>query len=622
VLLGVFAALFLRLWALQVLAGTKYVDQAAAQSFRSVRTQAPRGMILDRHGVPLVTNARASAIQLWPADLPRTYVERYRELKRLASVSQVPLYEIARGIKRRRGDVVTPVTVRAAASGPMVTYLYEHSGEFPGVTIGRAYVRHYPYQQLAAQVLGYVSSISQSQLQHLGKAYDPNDEIGQSGVESAYDRYLRGVDGDQRLSIDSLGRPLSAPRTAKQPAQGNTVQLTIDLKLQQAAEHALAYGINLAQADGKWAARGGSIVALDPRDGSILALASSPAYKPSVYTGHVTKSALASQGLLPQTAKAKNYPALDRAVQATYPPGSTFKPVTALAAMQEHLVSPYAYLPCTGSYHSPYDNAHQTFKNWDPFVNQQMDLPTALAYSCDTYFYQLGDRFYATKDRVQPLQKWARIFGFGSPTGTDVGPEATGLVPTIGWRQRTFKTAIDRLWKPGNSIQLAIGQGDLTVTPLQMARFYALLANGGKLVTPHVLMDVETPNGTPVSVPAEPTPQNVHVDPAALQVVRQGLWEATHLSFGTSYPVFGSFPVSIAGKTGTAEKVVSLPGFFGLQDQAWWCGYGPSDDAKLVVCALIENGGHGGTAAAPAAAQVFSSYFHVKAHPIVSGKTD
>jgi penicillin-binding protein 2 len=251
-----------------------------------------------------------------------------------------------------------------------------------------------------------------------------------------------------------------------------------------------------------------------------------------------------------------------------------------------------------------------------------MDLPTALAYSCDTYFYQLGDRFYATKDRVQPLQKWARIFGFGSPTGTDVGPEATGLVPTIGWRQRTFKTAIDRLWKPGNSIQLAIGQGDLTVTPLQMARFYALLANGGKLVTPHVLMDVETPNGTPVSVPAEPTPQNVHVDPAALQVVRQGLWEATHLSFGTSYPVFGSFPVSIAGKTGTAEKVVSLPGFFGLQDQAWWCGYGPSDDAKLVVCALIENGGHGGTAAAPAAAQVFSSYFHVKAHPIVSGKTD
>jgi penicillin-binding protein 2 len=622
VVLGVFAALFLRLWALQVLSGTKYVDQAAAQSFRAVRVPAPRGTILDRNRVPLVTNATASAIQLWPADLPPTYVDRYGELKRLARVAKVPLYEIAQGIKRRRGDVVTPVIVREAASGPMVNYLYEHSGEFPGVTIGRAYVRHYPYQQLAAQVLGYVGSISRRQLKALGSPYDLNDQIGQSGVESRYDSYLRGVDGEQRLRIDSLGRPLSTVQLSKVASPGHALRLTIDLRLQQSAERALAYGIRLAQADGKWAARGGSIVALDPSDGSILALASSPSYKPSVFAGRVTAKALAAQGLVTRTAKDKNYPLLDRAVQATYPPGSTFKPVTALAAMQEHLVSPYAYLPCTGTYHSPNDNANQVFKNWDPFVSQQMDLPTALAYSCDTYFYQLGDRFYSTTGRVQPLQKWAGIFGFGKPTGTDVGPEATGLVPTIAWRRRHFKTEIDRLWKPGNSIQLAIGQGDLTVTPLQMVRFYALLANGGKLVTPHVLMDVENTNGTPVPVPASPAPLPVHVDPAALQVVQKGLWEATHLPFGTSYPVFGHFPVSISGKTGTAEKVVSLPGYLGLQDQAWWCGYGPSDDAKLVVCAVIENGGHGGVAAAPAAAEVFSTFFHVKARPVVPGKTD
>ncbi|MDX6486023.1 MAG: penicillin-binding protein 2, partial [Gaiellaceae bacterium] len=236
--------------------------------------------------------------------------------------------------------------------------------------------------------------------------------------------------------------------------------------------------------------------------------------------------------------------------------------------------------------------------------------------------YQLGDRFYSTKGRGQPLQKWARLFGFGSRTGTDVGPEATGLVPTIAWRERYFTTEIDKLWKPGNSIQLAIGQGDLTVTPLQMARLYALIANGGKLVTPHVLMDVEDPNGSPVPVPALPAPRPVNVDPAALQVVRQGLTEATHLPFGTSYPTFGSFPVSIAGKTGTAEKVVSLPGYLGLKDQSWWCGYGPTDAAKLVVCAVIENGGHGGTAAAPAAAEVFSSYFHVKVAKTVSKHSD
>ncbi len=320
----------------------------------------------------------------------------------------------------------------------------------------------------------------------------------------------------------------------------------------------------------------------------------------------------------------KNTPSLNRVTMGQYPPGSVFKPVTALAAMQEHLVNPYSYLPCTGQYASKYDTAANphAFHNWDPFVNQQMDLPTALAYSCDTYFYQLGDLFYGLpKTRAQPLQKWASIFGFGSITGADFGPEAKGLVPTIGWRLRTYtrKTdpkgwQVDRLWKPGDSILLAIGQKDVLVTPLQMARFYALIANGGYLVTPHVLMDVENPNKTAVPIAAPPAPRKTGVDAAAIQVVRQGLWEGTHLSFGTSYGVFGTFPVSIAGKTGTAEKTVTLPGYTGVQNQSWWCGYGPTDNAKIVVCAVIENGGHGGTAAAPAAMQVFAKFFGVKAH--------
>ncbi len=625
VLLGVFAALFLRLWALQVLQGSKYVDQAQANSYRVVPVEAQRGLILDRNRVRLVTNEPATSVQLWPSDLPKVYVARYRLLKRLAHVAQVPLYEIARGIKARRdaNDLVTPLTIRQAASEPMVAYLAEHSSEFPGVTTARSYVRHYPYQDLAAQVLGYVGSITQAQLDSLGKGYGANDELGQAGVESAYDSYLRGVAGDSRLHVDSLGRPRGGVQPTTPPKPGHTVQLTIDLKLQQAAEKALADGIRLAQADGQWAANGGAIVAMDPKDGSILAMASSPAYKPSVYAGRVSKSALANQGLLQKTAPEKNYPSLNRSLVATYPPGSVFKPVTALAAMQEHLVSPYAYLPCTGSYHSPNDKANQTFKNWDPNVSQQMDLPTALAYSCDTYFYQLGDTFWSLpKDRGQPLQKWSRMFGFGNVTGSDIGPEAHGLVPTIGWRQHYFKTAIDKLWKPGNSIQLAIGQGDLTVTPLQMTRFYALLANGGKLVTPHVLLDVKNQNGTSVPLPARPEPRKVPVDAAALKVVQQGLWEGTHLPFGTSYPIFGSFPVSIAGKTGTAEKVISLPGYVGLKDQSWWCGYGPTEDAKLAVCVVIENGGHGGTAAAPAAAEVFASYFGIKVEQTTSSHSD
>jgi penicillin-binding protein 2 len=224
-------------------------------------------------------------------------------------------------------------------------------------------------------------------------------------------------------------------------------------------------------------------------------------------------------------------------------------------------------------------------------------------------------------NRGHALQLWASRFGFGAPSGIDVGPEVGGLLPTPEWRCRRFggppcKGYVDRIWKPGYSVQLAIGQGDLLVTPLQMARFYALIANGGKLVTPHLAEDVEQPTGDPRAPHvlrrlATQTARPSGVDPAALRYVQDGLLAATHSPIGTSSGVFGSFPVSIAGKTGTAEKVVSLPGYpAGHQEnQSWWCGYGPTDDPTIVVCALIENGGHGGTAAAPAALKVFEEYF-------------
>lgn len=621
----VFAALLLRLWALQVLSGTRYVAQAQANQFRTVRVQAPRGVILDRNGNALVTNAEATAVELWLDDLPKVYTTRYDELRDLARVTRVPLYSIAAMIRGRRqsGDLLTPIVVRDDAPKEMVAYLYERASQFPGVVMERTYVRHYPYHSLAAQVLGYVGEISQSQLRTLAKSgYRAGDEIGQAGLEATYDSYLRGVPGTARVSVDSLGRPRSQRQLVTPTQPGHSVRLTLDLGLQKAAEDALQYGIRLAQSQGHWAARAGAIVALNPQDGAILALASTPSYDPSVYTGRVTLKKLDAEGLTAKTALAHNYPSLDRALAGTYPPGSTFKPLTAIAGMQEHLVSPYAYQPCTGVYYAPEDKSHRAFHNWDPNVNQQMDLPTALAYSCDTYFYALGNAFYLLPaDRGQPLQKWARLFGFGSPSGVDLGPESSGLVPTIGWRHQMFTPStdaccwqVDRLWKPGNSIQLAIGQGDLLVTPLQMTRLYAAIANGGKLVTPHLLMDVENPTGAVVPTPAPSAPQPIQgLDPATLRIVRQGLYEGTHLSFGTSYGVFGDFPVPIAGKTGTAEKVVTLPGYRGKQDQSWWCGYGPTTPTPtLAVCVVIENAGHGGTAAAPAAARVFEKFFHVK----------
>jgi len=470
-------------------------------------------------------------------------------------------------------------------------------------------------------LLGYDGQIPQGD-PRLGKdGYEPGDVIGLTGIERGLDMYLRGVPGLARVRVDSLGRPRSPRLLATPPQPGQSVRLTINAQLQVAAQNALQYGIQLARNKGNWAADGGAIVALSPKDGSILAMASSPSYDPSVYSGRVTNRKLAAQGLTKGTALARNYPGIDRALDGTYPPGSTFKPLTAIAGLQERLIKPYAFYPCTGTYTAPEDTSHRVFHNWDRFVNQGMDLPTAIAQSCDTYFYRLANKFYLLpEDRGQPIQHWARAFGFGRTSGSDLTPQAPGVVPTTAWKHRMFtrKTdptnwPIDRLWTPGDSLNLAIGQGNLLVTPLQMTRLYAAIANGGKLVTPHVLMDVENPNGTIVPTAPPPAPRPVPgLDPANLSIVKQGLFRGTQDPLGTSYGVFGNFPVPIAGKTGTAQKAVHLPGYTGEADQSWWCGYGPANDAKIVVCALIENGGEGGAAAAPAAERVFAKYFNVQ----------
>ena len=630
--LGIFAILFLRLWALQVLSGSQYLRTAQNNQLRTVRVQAPRGPILDRFGRTLVTNKAGTEIQIWPADLPRQ--GRYRLLHKLEKIVPFPLAQVASEIDQRGSDPLTPVIVKQGVTENQVAYLYEHQDDFPGVQIAQTYLRQYPHGSLAAQLLGYTGEISAGQLKADAKSgYRAGDTIGQAGVESSYDTLLRGVAGQAKLRVDSLGRPRSDLTLTQPPRAGNVLRLTIDTKLQAAAERAIRYGIGVS---GEWAADGGAIVAMDPRDGSILALASYPTYSPGVYVGRVGLKALDAAGLTAKTAEAKNFPSLNRAVAGGYPPGSVFKPVTALAAMQEHILSPYSSLPCTGTYKSH----GQVFHNWDPYANSQMTLPTALAASCDTYFYRLGEDFYSLPpERGHPLQLWASRFGFGETTGVDVGPETAGLLPTPEWRQQTFtrKTdpccwQIDRLWKPGDSIQLAIGQKDLLVTPLQMARFYSLIANGGRLVTPHVLMDIEQAgsSGGPGRVLRSYTgvTQPSGVDPAALAVVRDGLFEATHANIGTSSAIFGSFPVRIAGKTGTAEKVVHIGSYTGLKNQSWWCGYGSADGqtvrgkAPLVVCALIENGGHGGTAAAPAALQVFQQYFGVKTTKVGVIKSD
>jgi penicillin-binding protein 2 len=616
--LAAFAILFLRLWSLQVLSGDRYLQAAQNNQVRTLPREAPRGAILDRNGHVLVTNKPGTAVRIWVADLPRK--RRYQELRLLAGVLQLPLGEVLAKVERQKKDPLTPITLKENVPNDEVMYILERRSQFPGVFVDDTSLRKYPQGMLAPQLLGQVGEVLDYQLEER-RDVRLGEKIGQSGVEASFDRYLRGQMGSDQLRVDSLGRPTSDIEQTRPETPGLTVRLTLDVPLQRAAEQALLYGRDQAFQHKNWYANGGAIVALDPRDGAILALASFPEYDPRVYSDSRTPTAL--KALTDDTAaEAANFPGLNRALDGVYPPGSTFKPVTALAAMQEGLLYPYDLRECPASYTVYKENStvlDRQFKNWDwPAGHGAMNLPTALAASCDTYFYELGHDFYKLpEERGQPLQKWARLLGFGQPSGVDVGPENDGLLPTIRWRRETYTKEnfpdtweIERLWKPGDSIQLAIGQKDLLVTPLQMARFYALIANNGKLVTPHLLQQVEQgdPKSPVVLRRNVPTPpRDVGIDEGALNAVRQGLYEATHEASGTSVGVFGAFRIPVAGKTGTAEKWSEQEQR--MLDQSWWCGYGPTDSAELVVCAVIENGGFGAEAAAPAALKVFEKYF-------------
>jgi penicillin-binding protein 2 len=641
VALVAFGILFLRLWSLQVLAATKYRGEAQKNQVRTISIEAPRGPILDKNGNVLVENAVSNAAIVWPADLPtgRALDDELWQLGKVLGTTRGQIKAVLRAHRNDGPPATTPITLKVGISSQQADYIYEHAARFNGVEIRPTYLRYYNSSGLLAQTLGYVGRIDAKEyakLKHSSIGYQRDDRIGQAGVEASYDQYLHGRHGTAQVTVDSTGRPTASPLAGVKPRPGDAVRLTIDLRLQHAAEQALKYGIRVAHGtkDG-WGADGGAIVAMDPNTGAILALASNPTYQPRVWV-HRTANGL--RPLQDQIAGARaNFPALNRALDVTYPPGSTWKPITALAALEENIVSSYEPLLCSGSYTvKTIYGAPQTFFNWNKFVNQYMTMPTALTQSCDTYFYQLGWDFYnLPANRGQPLQAWAKQrFGFGKFTGIDIGPEADGLVPTIAWRHKTFtrKTdpknwQIDRLWKPGDSIQLAIGQKDIAVTPLQLTRFYALLANGGKLVTPYVVQDVEAPTSgskataTVLQSFQPPAPQPVGLNPDYLQVVRDGLFQATHDPLGTSSSTFANFPVPIAGKTGTAEKVVTLPGSTSSQvlNQSLWCGWGPDVSAKIVICVVIENGGHGATAAAPAAAQVLAKFFNVKA-PTSGGK--
>ncbi|MFN8159634.1 MAG: penicillin-binding protein 2 [Solirubrobacterales bacterium] len=580
---ALFAVIFFRLWFLQVLSGDRYLAEANNNRTREIRVAPPRGDIVDRRGAVLVGNRTSLALQVNPQKLPSDRAERRVELARLGRLTGMSLTRVRKtlhdGIKV---SGTAPVTLRQDVGHATVYYLQENRGSFPGVEIQSVYIRRYPQGTLAAHLLGSVGEVDSKELKEPRyRELKPGDEIGKGGVEYTYDRYLRGVPGLTRYQVDSMGVPTSGGRLRSTPPEpGDVLKLTIDPTVQAAGEAALA-------------ARGlpGGFVTMNVDSGQILGMGSYPTYDPTTFTHPLTQSEVNALFRDPVAA-----PLTDRASSGLYPTGSTFKLITAMAALSGGVITPSTTIYDGGSL----TVGGESFQNAGGASYGPLTLVPALQVSSDVFFYTLGLKMW---DSGQ-LQRWAHKLGIGRPTGLDLPEQATGLLPTQSWRNHLYKQGLtDRPWSAGDNIQLATGQGDLQTNPLQMAIAYATVANGGRVVTPHVGMEIDDPAGRVVQE-IDPGPRrHVTIDPEYRSLILEGLHEAAQAPGGTSYGVFGGFPIPVAGKTGTAQRPPN-------PDQSWYIVLSPYPNPKLVTAVTIERGGFGADSAAPAALSILSAYYH------------
>jgi penicillin-binding protein 2 len=581
VAVALFAILFLRLWNLQVISGDHYLAEAKNNRTRSFKVIAPRGEILARDGKVLVDNRSALALQLNLTKLSEDPSAERAELARIGALVHMNLRQVRRKIHEEEEVAAgAPVTLRSDVGFDLIAYVEENQRRFPGVAVQRVFVRHYPHGTLAAHLLGSEGEIDEEELKEArNRGLEPGERVGKSGVEATYDEYLRGVAGLTKIQVNALGEPTPGGQLVEEPpTPGENLKLTIDPAVQEAGEAALA-GQGLP----------GAFISMDVDSGEILGLGSFPTFDPAELTPPMTQAEV--DALIRNEAA----PLLDRATEGEYPTGSTFKIITALAALENGVITPSSVIEDPGQLCL----GEECFHNAEGAAYGSLTLVPALEVSDDVFFYTLGLDMWNTGE----LQQWAHQLGIGRPTGLDLPINTNGLLPTKHWRDQLFKEGgTERPWSAGDNIQLATGQGDLQTNPLQMAVAYAALGNGGTIVTPHVGMEIEDAAGR-VQKEFDPGPRrHVKIDPATRAVIMEGLHDAAQGGSGTSHVVFDSFPIPVAGKTGTAERR-------GHVDQSWYAILAPYPDPRIVTVVTIEEGGFGAESAAPAAKLILEAYF-------------
>ena len=587
---AMFATLISKLWSMQMVSSDYYDQLAVSNRTRTVTTSAPRGRILDRNGVELVRNRASLAVTAY-----RDLADDPVLVRHLANVLGMPYVAVRRNIQDNTEGAQAQHTIATDVRRSTVAYIQEHAGEFAGVYVADRTEREYPYGTLACHVLGYTGTITSEQLQEQEEAeqtegsikYRSGDVVGQAGVESRYERLLQGIRGEQTVTIDASGNVTG--QVGEVPARaGSDIRLTIDVNIQKACEDGLAYAIEVAHRAGYGNAQCGACVCLDCTNGEILGMASAPTFDPSVFVGGVS-SDIWSQ----LNSEESQNPLLNRAVGGQYMSASTIKAFSALAGLEYGIYSSSRTTNCTGWW-TGNGEAYGKYC-WNHSGHGPLNLRNGIVYSCDPVFYDIGHDFYYDEENPEGLQEMFRRWGLGSKTGVDLPSEASGRVPDAEWKNEYFSSYSDedRAWNPGDMTNIVIGQGDILVTPLQMATGYGGIAMNGLEYTPHVFLSavardgegdayLYNESGTKERLTAEVN------DQSELDLVHDALEGVIYEETPSTTAHFTNLPVRVAGKTGTGEKS-------GQDPYSWFIVYAPADDPKYVVASLVEQGGYGAT---------------------------
>ncbi len=601
-LVMILIVLVIRLFFIQVMSGELYAEMASESIVREKTIAAPRGNIYDRNGKLVVESIPVSAVAVEPS-----LVSKNEEvIETLSSCLDISIEDIKKKLNQSSQSYIDRVILKTDIDKSDLIYLEENSGSLPGVEVIDVYLRKYNYDFLASHLLGYTGEIDEERLKSsdYSDEYEGGDQIGLSGLEETYESILRGIKGKKIYEVDPLERPVSVLEE-NDPVCGNDLYLTIDIDLQRAVEEILYQGILAARlkkdrGTGQYyKVPGGAVVVLDPASGQIIAMASYPTFDPEMFVGGISYD---DWNYLNDP---QNYYPLNNRMINAFPPGSVIKIVTGYAGLSEEIIGEWAKLNCAGVWLGLGEDSPK--KCWA--AHGSLDIRGAFKNSCDIFFYQVGYGLFKKYDNDQELlQQYLRTFGFGEKTGIDLPYEDQGLVPDKEWKEDYFKySPAYSIWFPGDTVNMAIGQGDLLVTPLQMAQAFSIIANHGIKFTPHLVKEIRDSQGDLFIENSTVEYQDLNLNEHFMEIIEDGLIQVVGTG-GTAAGAFAGFPldeIPMAGKTGTAE-------FYGRQDYAWFASYAPVGNPEYVIVAMLEEAGSGGSNVAPIVEEIYRYLFNIE----------